>query len=98
MQPPASYDDCSSWDAYCTQFETLAHFNCWTEEEKATYLAVSLKGPALMVLSNIPIETYTATIPWSLSVRPGLAQYTKLNCIEYASRHSFAKVMKTFLS
>ena len=31
-----------------------AHVNCWTEVEKATYLAVSLKGPALTVLSDLP--------------------------------------------
>ena len=38
------------------QFEMLANVNRWTEVEKATYLAVSLKGPALTVLSNLPSE------------------------------------------
>ncbi len=28
--------------------------NRWTTEEKATYLAVSLRGPALAVLGNVP--------------------------------------------
>ena len=35
------------------QDKMLVRIDCWTEEEKATYLAVSLKGPALTVLSNI---------------------------------------------
>ena len=35
----------------------LAHINGWKEEEKATYLPVSLKGPALTVLNNLPPES-----------------------------------------
>ena len=40
----------STWEAYRTQFEMLAWMNGWNEMEKATYLAVRLKGPALTVL------------------------------------------------
>ena len=50
--PP--YDGHANWDAYRMQFEMLVHVNHWTEVEKATYLAGSLKGPALTVLSNLP--------------------------------------------
>jgi uncharacterized protein (DUF736 family) len=54
--PP--YDGRSTWGTYRTQFEMLERVNGWNEMEKATYmyLAVSLKGPALTVLSNIPRE------------------------------------------
>ncbi len=47
--PP--YDGRSPWDAYHTQLEMLARMNGWSK--KATYLTVSLKGPALTVLSNL---------------------------------------------
>ena len=50
VQQAPPYDGHVDWEACRTQFETLAHMNRWTEVEKATYLAVSLKGPALTVL------------------------------------------------
>ena len=56
VQRAPPYDGLADWDAYRTQFEILANINCWTEVEKATYLAVSLKGPALTVLSNLPAD------------------------------------------
>ena len=52
-----SYDGSIPWEAYQIQFEMLAHINRWSNEEKATYLAVSLKGPALTVLSNLPVDS-----------------------------------------
>jgi len=51
-QQPPLYDGQSSWDAYVTQFGMLTHLNNWNEEEKATLLAVSLRGAALTVLSK----------------------------------------------
>ena len=56
VQRAPPYDGRADWDAYRTQFEMLANINRWTEVEKATYLAVSLKGPALTVLSNLPAD------------------------------------------
>ena len=35
----------------------LAQLSRWSDVEKATYLATSLKGPALTVLSNLPPES-----------------------------------------
>ena len=32
----------------------LARLNCWTDKQKAIYLAVNLKGSALTVLTNLP--------------------------------------------
>ena len=34
----------------------LAELNHWTEQEKAAHLAISLRGPALTVLTNLPEE------------------------------------------
>ena len=55
-QWPALYDGCSSWDAHITQFEMLAQLNHWMEMEKAMLLAVSLRGVASTVLSNLPAD------------------------------------------
>ena len=54
LQGPGNFDGCSSWDAYVAQFEMLARLNCWTDKQKAIYLAVSLKGSALTVPTNLP--------------------------------------------
>jgi len=51
---PPVFDGKTPWDAYLMQFQMLAQINGWTDAQKATYLAVSLKGPALTVLSNLP--------------------------------------------
>ena len=54
MQRPAPFDGSSTWEAYWTQFGLLAGLNKWTEQEKAAYLAISLRGSALTILTNIP--------------------------------------------
>ena len=41
---------------YLTQFKLLLELNHWTEQQKATYLAISLRGRALTVLTNLPKE------------------------------------------
>ena len=51
---PATFDGRSPWEAYHTQFELLAELNRWKDVEKASYLAVSLRGAALTVLTNLP--------------------------------------------
>lgn len=53
---PSPFDGKSSWEAYQTQFKLLAELNHCTEQEKATHLAISLRGPALTVLTNLPEE------------------------------------------
>ncbi len=53
---PSPFDGKSSWEAYQTQFRLLAELNRWTEQEKATHLAISLRGSALTVLTNLPEE------------------------------------------
>ena len=56
LQRPPPYDGRSSLEAYRAQFEMLSQLNHWTETEKATLLAVSLRGAALTVLSNLTRE------------------------------------------
>jgi len=59
---PSPYDGRTAWDAYKTQFEMLADLSGWNEVEKATYLAINLKGPALTVLSNLPARSRSIDI------------------------------------
>ena len=53
---PSPFDGKSSWEAYQTQFRLLAELNHWSEQEKAAHLAISLRGSALTVLTNLPEE------------------------------------------
>lgn len=78
---PSRYDGRTAWDAYKTQFEMLANLNGWNGVEKATYLAINLKGAALTVLSNLPTQSrsdYTA-LTAALDSRFGVAHQAKLN-------------------
>ena len=56
LQKPPPFDGRSPWDAYKLQFEMLADVNHWSDAEKATYLAVSLRGSALTVLTNVSTD------------------------------------------
>ena len=58
MQRPPPFDGKSTWEAYRSQFTLLAELNGWTEQQKAAYLAISLRGPALTVLTNLPEEQH----------------------------------------
>ena len=53
---PATYDGKTTWDAYRAQFELLAGLNRWTDVQKATILAVNLRGPTATVLTILPRE------------------------------------------
>ena len=57
VQKPTIFDGRSSWEAYVTQFEIVAEINQWDGPDKAAFLATSLRGPALTVLSNLPSES-----------------------------------------
>lgn len=56
---PLPYDGKSSWEAYKLQFEMLAQLNGWNEMQKATYLAVSLRGTDLTILTNLSIKQHS---------------------------------------
>ena len=55
---PDRYDGSSPWTSYQRHFELCAQINTWDECAKAHFLAVSLKGRAQQVLSNLA--------PWQL--------------------------------
>ena len=57
VQKPAEFDGRLSWEAYITQFQIVAEINQWEDAEKAAFLATSLRGQALTVLSNLPPES-----------------------------------------
>ena len=54
VQRAPPYEGRSTWEAYRTQFEMLVRVNNWNEMKKATYLAVSLKGPAYNSAKQYP--------------------------------------------
>ena len=81
LQKPPTYDGRSPWDAYKLQFEMLATVNGWSNVQKATYLAVSLRGPALTVLTNISADRrgdYDLLVA-ALDKRFGSAHQAELN-------------------
>ena len=59
----------------------LAELNAWTETEKAIFLAINLKGPALTLLGNLPSRSRTdyGTLTAALDSRFGNAHQTELN-------------------
>ena len=81
LHKPPSFDGRSSWDAYKLQFEMLADVNHWSIAERATYLAISLRGPALTVLTNISPDHKGeyATLVAALNKRFGSAHQADLN-------------------
>ena len=50
---PAMFNGNTSWEDYLAQFELIAEINRWNDSMKATYLAVSLSGPAQAVLGDL---------------------------------------------
>ena len=88
QQRPAPFDGKLAWDAYRTQFELLAMMNRWSDAEKAAYLAISLRGPAATVLTNLPPEqrgSYEA-LTTALDTRFGLSHQTELNRMRLKAR------------
>ena len=81
MVRPAPYDGTSPWDAYKAQFELLAELNSWTDAEKATFLAINLRGSALSLLGNLPPRSRTdyAALTEALDCRFGVAHQAELN-------------------
>ena len=59
----------------------LAQLNHWNNQEKATYLAVSLRGSALTVLTNLPEEQHNnyAALTAALEKRFGSSHQAELN-------------------
>ncbi len=51
---PDFYDGVGMWTDYQSHFEACSDINGWTNEEKASYLAVYLRGQARKVLTDLP--------------------------------------------
>ena len=88
QQRPAPFDGKLAWDAYWTQFELLVMMNRWSDADKAAYLAISLRGPAATVLTNLPPEqrrSYEA-LNTALDTRFGLSHQTELNRMRLKAR------------
>ena len=88
MQRPAPYDGSSAWEAYRTQFGLLAALNKWNDQEKAAYLAISLRGSALTVLTNLPEEQRSdyGALSAALENRFGNTRQVELNRTHLRSR------------
>ena len=89
LHRPAPFDGKSPWEAYLTQFELLADLNRWGAAEKAAYLAVSLRGPALTVLTNLPAGKrcdYKA-LTSALQNRFGSGHQAELNRAKFRGRY-----------
>ena len=77
----------------------LAHINGWKEEEKATYLPVSLKGPALWLYWIIYLrKVYIVMMPQRLPLRSALVQHIRQSCIEYVSKQGWGRGTRTYLN
>lgn len=61
MQQPFEAEGKSSWEAYYAQFKITSQMNRRAEEQRASFLAASLKETALPVLSNCQKKTERAT-------------------------------------
>ena len=85
---PATYDGKTTWDAYRAQFELLAGLNHWNDEQKATVLAVNLRGPAATVLTNLPSEDRQnfEVLTAALESRFGSAHQSELNRAQLRAR------------
>ena len=53
---PEKFDGKSNWRDYRAQFNIVARLNGWDEAAKASFLASSLRGPALEVLGDLQEE------------------------------------------
>ncbi len=88
VQRPPLHDGRSRWEARLTQFEMLAQLSNWSEAQKATYLAVSLRGSALAVLSSLPGERRSdyKSLVTALQNRFGTAHQAELHRMKLRNR------------
>ena len=50
---PEKFSGETSWDDYMVHFQMCAEINGWSQAQKASFLAVSLRGPAQQVLGDL---------------------------------------------
>jgi hypothetical protein len=51
---PPKFDGIAAWTVFWRKFEIVAEHNCWTHQEKFTYLITALQGLATDMLHGIP--------------------------------------------
>ena len=83
LQRPEPFDRKVAWDVYRAHFELLAEMNGSNDTKKAAHLAVSLRGAAATVLTNIPVEQRQnyLSLTTALEMRFGTAHQKELNCM-----------------
>ena len=77
-----------SWESYKLQFDMLAELNHWSEQDKATHSAISLRGSATGVLTSMQPEKgrdYSALVA-ALDLRFCMAHQTELNRAKLKNR------------
>ena len=84
---PDRFDGSVGWQDYITHFELCAEINEWSDVQKATHLAVSLQGPALELLCDMPREMRHSYVQLThLSARFGSQGRTDLFRTQLKSR------------
>lgn len=88
IQLPPPYDGTTPWEAYNAQFEIVSQLNDWSQEQKASFLATSLKGNATMVLSNLSQENRQDfnTLAKALENRFGATHQSELARAKFKTR------------
>ena len=88
VQKPTLYDGKTPWESYLAQFNIIADMNAWGDQEKAAFLASSLTGTALNVLSNLPPERRHnfESLVKALDSRYGNAHRTELARARFKNR------------
>ncbi len=90
---PEKYHGTSPLQEYLVHFELCAELNHWGSEDKAKYLAVSLRGQAQGLLGSIP-KAYLSSfddLVAALQERFGLEGQTEIFMAELQSRSKTAK-------
>ncbi|KAK3729190.1 hypothetical protein QZH41_008864 [Actinostola sp. cb2023] len=77
---PTTFDGHSSWEDYLAQFNLMTEINRWDNVTKATYLAVSLSGPAREVLGDLTVSQrkYFTALTTALSTCFGTDNRTEI--------------------
>ena len=88
IQKPIPFDGGVPWESYKLQFELLAQMNGWSDRDKGLQLAISLRGPAMGVLSSLKPESrhdYQALMG-ALDIRFGVAHQKDLSRAKLKAR------------
>lgn len=89
---PANYDGLSSWIDYKSHFDMVALVNCWGENQKGLYLAVSLRGQAQAILGDLPSDVRSdyQTLVNALEERFAPTSQTELYRVQFRERKQMA--------